>query len=150
MNKTVKTIAWICLVLGLLGVAVEVGVYVRARSFAAQFRESVEAGEFPMFKSRFADGDIDDEDWDKDSFDRSEWFAHGGMIEGRRGFDTFSNSRGFLPGMRDGSVGRVGFALPLLLLAGGPVLIVVGAVTLIVNRETKVEGNKGKKTSKKK
>ena len=150
MNKTVKTIAWICLVLGLLGVAVEVGVYVRARSFAAQFQESVEAGEFPMFKSRFADGDIDDEDWDKDSFDRSEWFAHGGKIEGRRGFDTFSNNRGFLPGMRDGSIGRVGFALPLLLLAGGPVLTVVGAVTLIVNRETKVEGNKGKKTSKKK
>jgi len=150
MNKTVKTIAWICLVLGLLGVAVEVGVYVRARSFVAQFQESVEAGEFPKFKNRFADGDIDDEDLDKDSLNRSEWFAHGGMKKGRRGFDTFSNSRGFLPGMYDGGIGRVGFAIPLLLLAGGPVLTVVGAVTLIVNREPKVEGNKGKKTSKKK
>jgi len=150
MNKTVKTIAWICLVLGLLGMAVEVGVYVRARSFAAQFQESIETGEFPMFKSRFADGDIDDDDWDKDSFDRDEWFAHGGMIEGRRGFDTFSNSRGFLPGMRDGSVGRVSFALPLLLLAGGPVLTVVGAVMLIVNREPKVTEPKAKKASKKK
>jgi len=150
MNKTVKTIAWICLVLGLLGVAVEVGVYVRVRSFAAQFQESIEAGEFPMFKSRFADGDIDDEDWDKDSFDQGKWFAHGGMIEGGRGFDTFSNSRGFLPGMRDGSVGRVSFALPFLLLAGGPVLTVVGAVMLIVNREPKVAETKSKKASKKK
>ena len=150
MNKTVKTIAWICLVLGLLGVAIEVGVYVRARSFVAQLQESVEAGEFPMFKSRFSNGDIDDEDWDKDSFDRGEWFAHGEMIEGRRRFDTFSNSRGFLPGMRDRNVRHVGFALPFLLLASGPVLTVVGAVTLIVNREPKVKGNKAKKTSKKK
>jgi len=150
MNKTVKTIAWICLVLGLLGVAVEVGVYVRARSFAAQFQESIEDGEFPMFKSRFADGDIDDEDWEKDSFGRGEWYAHDGKMEGGRGFDSFSNSRGFLPGMRDGSVGRVGFALPLLLLAGGPVLTVIGAVILIVNREPKVTEAKGKKASKKK
>jgi len=150
MNKTVKTIAWICLVLGLLGMVVEVGIYVRARSFVAQFQESIEAGEFPMFKSRFADGDFDDEGWDKDSFDRDEWFTHGGLKEGRRGFDTFSNSRGFIPGTRDGSVGRVGFALPFLLLAGGPVLTVVGAVMLIVNREPKVEGNKAKKANKKK
>jgi len=150
MNKTVKTIAWICLVLGLLGMAVEVGVYVRARSFVAQFQESVEAGEFPMFKSRFADGDIDDKDWDKDSFNRGEWFAHGGIMESGRGFDSFSNSRGFLPGMRDGSVGRVSFALPFLLLASGPVLTVVGAVMLIVNREPKVKETKGKKASKKK
>ena len=150
MNKTVKTIAWICLVLGLLGMAVEVGVYVRVRSFAAQFQESVEAGEFPMFKSRFADGDIDDEDWDKDSFNRGEWFAHGGIMESGRGFDSFSNSRGFLPGMSDGSVGRVSFALPFLLLTGGPVLTVVGAVMLIVNREPKVKEAKGKKANKKK
>jgi hypothetical protein len=150
MNKTVKTIAWICLVLGLLGMAVEVGVYVSARSMVAKYQESVASGEFPIFKSCFVDGDTDDEDWDKDSFDRDEWFAHGGMIEGRRGFDTFSNSRGFLPGMRDGSVGRVGFALPFLLLAGGPVLTVVGAVMLIVNREPKVSETKSKKASKKK
>ncbi len=150
MNKTVKTIAWICLVLGLLGMAVEVGVYVSARSMVAQYQESIVSGEFPMFKSRFADGDIDDEDWDKDSFDRGEWFASGGMMDGRRGFDTFSNSRGFLPDIRDGSAGRAIFALPFLLLAGGPVLTVVGAVMLIVNREPKVEGNKAKKANKKK
>jgi hypothetical protein len=156
MNKTVKTIAWICLVLGLLGVAVEVGVYVRGRALVAQFQESVESGEFPMFKSLFADGDkdgdIDDEDWDKDSFDRSGRFALGGMMDIRRGFEIFSNNRGWLSGMHDGSFRRIGLVFPLLLLAGGPVLTVVGAVMLIVNRTPKVivESKDKKEKSKKK
>lgn len=152
MNKTVKTIAWICLVLGLLGMAVEVGVYVRVRSLMAQFQESVEAGEFPMFKGRFidGDGDFDKENWEESDFDRSEWFAHGGMMDGGRGFDTLFNSRRYLLNMHDGSVGRVGFVFPFLLLASGPVLTVVGAVMLIVNREPKVDEAKEKKAKSKK
>ena len=154
MNKTVKTIAWICLVLGLLGVTAEVGAYVYGRSHMAQFKEAIEAGEIPAFKDHFADvdedGDINDEDWGKDSFDRSKCFAFGGMMDGRRGFYTFSKSRGPLPGMHDGSFGRVGFALPFLLLTSGPVLTVVGAVILIVNRELKVSDSKEKKEKNKK
>lgn len=152
MSKTVKTIAWICLVLGLLGMAVEVGVYVRARSLMAQFQESVKAGEFPMLKGRFTDGDgdFDKENREESDFDRSEWFAHGGMMDGRRGFEPFSNKRGYFLNMHDGSVGRVSFAIPFLLLASGPVLTVVGAVMLIVNREPKVDETKGKKAKSKK
>ena len=145
MNKTVKTIAWVCLVLGLLGVAVDVGVYVKGRSLVVQVQESMTNGEFPTFKGRFSD--VDDEDWDKDSFDRSEWFADGGMMGGRRGFDTFSNSHGYLPGIRDG---RFGFALPFLFLASGPVLAIVGAVILIINRTPKVEASSEKKAKSKK
>jgi hypothetical protein len=154
MNKTAKTIAWICLVLGLLGVAVEVGVYVRVRSLITQVREAVEAGEIPAFKEHFADvdgdEDIDKEDWGKSPFDRSGSFAFGGMMDSKRGFDGFYNSRRGLPGMRDGSIGHVGFAFPFLLLASGPVLTVVGAVMLIVNREPKDEDSKEKKVKSKK
>ncbi len=154
MNKTVKTIAWICLVLGLLGMAVEVGVYVRGRALVAQFQESIEAGEFPAFKGRFADmdedGDIDDEDWEKLPSDRGEWFHFDGMRGGRKSLNTFSNSHGWLSSMRDGNIGRAGFAILFLLLAGGSVLTVVGAVILIVNREPKVSDSKEKKEKGKK
>ena len=149
MNKTVKTIAWICLVLGLLGVAVEVGIYVRGRALVAQVQESIEAGEFPAFKGRFADvdedGDIDDEDWEKLPSDRGEWFHFDGMMRGRKSLNTFSNSHG---GLSSGM--RGGFAFLFLLLAGGPVLTVVGAVMLIVNREPKVSDSKEKKEKGKK
>jgi len=47
MNKTVKTIAWICLVLGLLGLAVDIGLYVRGRAIVANIAERGEAGELP-------------------------------------------------------------------------------------------------------
>lgn len=160
MSKTVKTIAWICLVLGLLGVAVEVGVYVRARSLITQVKEAVEAGEIPAFKDHFADvdedadidkdGDIDKEDCVKSHFDRSGSFAFGGMMDSKRGLDTFYKSRGGLPGLRYGSIGHVGFALPFLLLASGPVLTVVGAVILVVNREPRAENGKEKKAKSKK
>ncbi|MDO9545522.1 MAG: hypothetical protein Q7J07_02085 [Pelolinea sp.] len=151
MNKTVKTIAWICLVLGLLGMAVDVGVYVKGRSLVAQHQEAFEVGEMPAFRSRFTDvdGDIDD-DWDKGSVDRSDWFADGGMMSGRKGIDTFSNSHGYLPGMRDGGFGSVGFALPFLFLVSGPVLAIVGTVILIVNREPKIEDSSVKKEKSKK
>jgi len=152
MNKTVKTIAWICLVLGLLGMAVGVGAYVYGRSRIAQFQEAIQAGDIPAFKGHFADsdGDFDIEEWKYGSFDRSEWFTRGEMMDGRRDFNTFSKSSGLLSGMHDGSFGRVGFAFPFLLLASGPVLTVIGAVTLIVNREPKVSDSKEKKEKGKK
>ena len=152
MNKTVKTIAWICLVLGLLGMAVGVGAYVYGRSRIIQFKEAVDAGEIPAFKDHFADSDedFDKEEWKDGSFDKGEWFTYGGMMDRRRGFDTFSNSRRGFTGMRDGSFGHVGLAIPFLLLASGPVLTVIGAVILIVNREPKVLDSKEKKEKGKK
>lgn len=152
MNKTVKTIAWICLVLGLLGVTAEVGAYVYGRSRMTEFHEAIEAGEIPAFKDHFfdADGDIDQEEWEENFSDRDGWFAFGGMMDGRRGFDTFSKSSGRLPGMRSSSFGRVGLAFPFLLLASGPVLTVIGAVMLIVNREPKESDSKDKKEKSKK
>ncbi len=152
MNKTVKTIAWICLVLGLLGMAVGVGAYVYGRSRIAHFQEAVEAGDIQAFKGHFSDsdGDFDIEEWKDGSFDKSEWFTHGGMMDGRKGFYTFSKSSRLLPGMHDGSFRRVGFAFPFLVLASGPVLTVVGAVMLIVNREPKVSDSKEKKEKGKK
>ena len=154
MNKTVKTIAWICVVLGLLGVALDVGVYIRGRAFVAQMRESMEAGDFPIFKGRFADtdenGDIDEEDLQEFSLDRDGWFHGGGILDGRRSFAPFSNSRGRLPHLRGDSFSRSCFVLPFLFLTSGPVLAVVGAVILIVNRELKVKDEKEKKEKSKK
>jgi len=152
MNKTVKTIAWICLVLGLLGVTAEVGAYVYGRSRITQYKEAVEAGEIPAFKGHFADidEDFDEEEWEEHFSDRGGWFAFGGMMSGGRGFDTFTKSSGRMSGMHGGSFGRVGFALPFLLLASAPVLTVVGAVMLIVNREPKSSDSKEKKEKSKK
>ena len=152
MNKTVKTIAWICLVLGLLGMAIGVGAYVYGRSRIAHFQEAIEAGDIQAFKGHFSDsdGDFDIEEWKDGSFDKSEWFTHGGMMGGRRGFSTFSKSCGLMPDMRDGSFRRVGFVFPFLVLASGPVLTVVGAVMLIVNRAPKVSDSKEKKEKGKK
>lgn len=152
MNKTEKTIAWICLVLGLLGVTAEVGAYVYGRSRITQYKEAVEAGEIPAFKDHFfdADGDFDEEEWEEKFSDRDGWFAFGGMMDGGRGFNTFSKSSGRLPGMHGGSFGSVGLAFPFLLLASGPVLTVIGAVMLIVNREPKDSDSKDKKEKSKK
>ena len=96
MNKTVKTIAWICLVLGLLGLAAEVGAYVYGRSRIAQFQEDVETGKIPAFKDHLSDvdGDIDKEEWRENFSDRDGWIKPGGMKDDRRGINPFSKNRG--------------------------------------------------------
>ncbi len=121
MKKTVRTIAWICLVLGLIGVAVDVGIYVNNRAGAAQMREAVAAGESPNPKGRFED--LNQEDFE--NFPRNQ----GGGNFGRRGF---------------------GFGYSPLLLAAGPVLTVTGAVLLIVIRKPKDSDGKEKKEKGKK
>ncbi len=134
MNKTVKTIAWICLVLGLLGIAVDIGMYVRARTFAAQIAEQIEAGDLPAMGRRFDDGDAD-------GFRMRPGKGRGEIIPG-------SGSPHFQPG-------RIGYrssilGWPLLLVAAGPVLAVVGAVMLIVNREPKEKNSDSKSKKAKK
>jgi hypothetical protein len=147
MNKTVKTIAWICLVLGLLGIAVDIGAYVYGRSIAARVQESIESGDFGGIRKRLGDidkdGDIDEHDCDEWPSDKKEWFKTGAKIGYKKGSGAFSKSHGGFHGMRGG------FAIPLLLLAAGPVLTVIGAVTLIVNREPKEPEKKDKKNKSK-
>jgi len=145
MNKTVKTIAWICLVLGLLGVAVDVGVYVRGRAIAAQVDEWIGTGEMPGIGRRFDSTDSDERikpeelgSWDMRPFGGT---FPGGMRGGR-----------MLPQRVPGGYGfsQFGFGAPMLLLAAGPILAVVGGVILIVNREPLESDNKKKKVKKQK
>jgi len=134
MNKTVKTIAWICLVLGLLGIAVDIGVYVKARSFAAQIADQIEAGEMPFAGRRFDD----DEDQDADEF----------RMRPGKGDDWFMPRDGFFH-FQPGMIGNRSFSIgwPLFFLAAGPILAVVGGVMLIVNREPK-QSDQEQKTKK--
>ena len=153
MNKTVKTIAWICLILGLLGVAVEVGLYVRGRSLVAQMQESIASGEYPPGWGRFGGlhededfkgqrGDLEDTDGGGELhrmlLNRDGRFPFGGAMGGARG------------GVARGIFGRPAFGIIFLILAAGPVLMVIGAVTLVVNREPKMGEDKRKKSKSKK
>jgi len=144
MNKTIKTIAWICLVLGLLGVAVDVGVYVRGRVWVSQMQEAMVSGEMPASGGRFTDID-EDSDADTDDLQprrasRDSKFKFG-VRGGWNGFDH--------PVMRDRFAGFSHglIAAPLFFLAAGPILTVVGAVMLLVNRDPRQkneEKNKAK------
>ena len=148
MNKTVKTIAWICVVLGLMGLAVDAGVYFRGRAFAAQMVDRIEAGEMPAFGGRWMDSD-DSGDTDAQEIQPLYGIPQGRLPLGgmRGGMDRFGTGRG------SAGIGQVGFGLPILLLAAGPILAVVGAVMLIVNRvpkdkETELKTEKVKKAKK--
>ena len=157
MNKTVKTIAWICLVLGLVGTVVDAGVVLRGRQMINQAKEPFEAGEMQALGRRFNDanekGDIDREDLENRDFDRDGRPPLGGMMDGKSGFGNFSNLQRHYPGMGTSSFGRSGLGFLVLMFVGGPVLAVIGAVILIVNREPKIKivaKEKAKKTKSKK
>jgi hypothetical protein len=148
MNKTVKTIAWICLVLGLMGLAVDAGVYMRGRAFATQMAERIEAGEIPAIGGRWMGSD-DSGDTDAQEIQPRDGSQEGRLPLGgmRGGMDRFGAGR------RAAGFGQFGFGLPILLLAAGPVLAVVGAVMLIVNRvpngkEKELKNEKVKKAKK--
>ena len=148
MSKTVKTIAWICLVLGLLGVAVDAVVLVRAQSIRANVAERIASGEMPSTKGQAADKDNDSEsnnDENKPGLGRGQKqnFLPGGRRDAASGKISFKRD--------PGKAGRrgFGFGLPLLFVAAGPILVVVGAVTLIVNREPKKKETEAKKSMKK-
>jgi len=139
MNKTVKTIAWICLVLGLLGIAVDVGMVVRAQTLRARVAERIEDAELPEATDK---GD-------------------GGKGQGPGGSREWPGNQDGkvapIGGISRGNRGRLGrnarrSGLPLALIAAGPVLAVIGGVTLIVNREPKNKDSKSptKKTKKSK
>lgn len=139
MNKTVKTIAWICLVLGLLGLAVDAVVIVGGRMAANQMQEAIAAGELPT------DGFPFSEKGEFDAEARETWREeHGDALfnpderpDGKGGRNALNFGRNSGPDRNNGLSGfrSMRFGLPLFLLAMGPVLTVVGAVILIVNRE---------------
>jgi len=136
MNKTFKTIAWICLVLGILGIAVDVGMAVRVQTFRTRVAEQVAAGELPAVTDKENGGKSQG---DGDSRQRP------GIQDGK------AAPGGGVTGGKRGMIGRNPrrYGLPIVLIAAGPVLAVVGGVMLIVNRAPKEKDleSKTKKTN---
>ena len=145
MNKTLKTIAWICLALGLLGTAVDAGMLVYGRNLAAvrqtaidTMRNAKQSGNVPNAKNTCFAEDADQDG--KPDGDCLKQQAPGQPGTGQFGFGGRILLRDTRLGMRGGFAGRrmgVRGILPLFFLALGPILLVVGAVILLVNREPK-------------
>jgi hypothetical protein len=144
MNKTLKTIGWICLALGLLGIMADFGALVIGRRFAddrlatieevqenAQKRDSIRSGQLCIAQDADGDGKPDGDCIQRP--DRLQGFAprQGGRIGG----GMMQSPR--LAFNRRATFGFAG--LSIFLFAMGPVLAVVGAVILLVNREPKKE-----------
>ena len=156
MNKTLKTIAWICLALGLMGTAVDAGMLVYGRKLAAERQTAIEAiqdanqsGSAPDGKNTCIAEDADqDGKPDGDCLQLQASGQPGGIGKGQPGFGGQMLGRGTRLGMRGGFAGRrmAGRGiLPLFFLALGPILLVVGAVILLVNREPKKAAVKDEK-----
>lgn len=152
MNKTIKTIAWICLVLGILGTTLDAGAFLFARkAFSSrqanfeEMREQYDAGELPRFKSC-----LDEEGEECDALNRygskpgvfTQRGDFGSCMTGGIGQMSMGGQR--TSGWGSHPMGGGYLALPFLMIAGGPVLLVVGAVMLIVNREPAKENKKEK------
>jgi len=160
MNKTLKTIAWICLTLGLLGTTVDAGMLVVGRKLVAVRQTAVEdiknqnlSGNMPNAKNICLAEDADqdgkpDGDCLKQQAPGQFWqFGQrkqpgqpdqkgiGGSESGKQPF-----RRNMMRMMRNNmdSPRMAGHGILLFLfLALGPILLVVGAVILLVNREPK-------------
>jgi hypothetical protein len=122
MNKTLKTIAWICLVLGLLGMVVDAGALIVGRTMMANRLVIAEQNNAP------ANGNNPQLQQPRQPGNWQPGFR--GMM-GRGGM--MFNYRGRFNG------GRFGFGGIFLLffMALGPILAIVGAVILLVHREPK-------------
>ena len=148
MNKTIKTIAWVCLALGLIGTAVDAGMLVFGIKLIAGRQTAIEdiknqnqSGNIPDTKNTCIAEDADqDGKPDGDCLQLQAPGQPGQPGAGQPGFGGRLQQRGNQLGMRAGLAGRrmAGRAiLPLFCLALGPILLVVGAVILLVNREPK-------------
>jgi len=145
MNKTLKTIAWICLALGLLGTAVDAGLMVAGRNLAAArqiafdtMQNAKQTGNVPNSKNTCIAEDADQDG--KPDGDCLQQQAPGQPGSGLPGFNRQLKLRDTRMGMRGGfAVRRMGarVILALFFLALGPILLVIGAVILLVNREPK-------------
>ena len=151
MNKTLKTIAWICLALGLMGTAVDAGMLVYGRKLAAERQTAIETiqdakqtGNVPDAKNTCIAEDADQDG--KPDGDCLQLQASGQPGTGQPGFGGQLQAGDTRLGMRGGfAVRRMAGRgiLPLFFLALGPILLVVGAVILLVNREPKKAAVKG-------
>ncbi len=142
MNKTLKTIGWVCLALGLLGILVDAGVFVIGSQFAddrqtviekmrenAQETSKIEPGQLCIAQDADGDGKPDGECIQQPG--RLQGFAlRQGSLTGRR---LLQNHRPMLNHRTAFGFG----GLAIILFALGPVLAVIGAVILLVNREPK-------------
>lgn len=161
MNKTLKTIGWICLALGLLGILADAGALVLGQQWIAdrqtaaeEFRSALtedelpKAGNYCLSKDEDGDGKPDSDCLQLPAI-RDGFARRGGMRPGSG-----------LMQIRRPSMGNFGVVRPLgapiFFLTLGPILAVVGAVILLVNRtpkqqtEVPAEKNKsGKDKSKK-
>lgn len=142
MNKTVKTIGWICLALGALGILVDAGAVLAATQFRTErlaaieeISESIQNNERPARSELCIAEDADgDGKPDGDCFQRSD--VTKGLLPRQDG----QPGRGLMRLPRAGFDRRAGIGfggLPIFLFALGPILAMIGAVMLLVNREPK-------------
>ena len=153
MNKTLKTIAWICLALGILGMVVDASALVVGRKLMTERQASFEEmrtaeksgqssseGNFCIAKDADNDGKPDSDCLQLQHPERSG--------AGQPGFGNRPGKDGMLLRGQNNFDGRrfgVGAILPIFFFALGPVLAVVGAVILLVNREPKASKSKKEK-----
>lgn len=142
MNKTLKTIGWICLALGVLGILADAGAFVLGLQFAEyrqtaidEMREAAQESGKPALEqlciAEDADGDGKPDGNCLQQPERPLRFAP--RQDGRAGRGLLQLPR---PGIdRKGALGIN--RLPIFLFVLGPFLAVVGAVILLVNREPK-------------
>ncbi len=142
MNKTLKTIGWILVALGILGILADAGAFVLGHRLAANRQALIQQwngsddGQRPVKPPQYGQG----------VFPRQ---GQGGIMP-RFGMRSYRNGGGFMRFRPRGF-----FFLPVLFFALGPVLLVVGAVLLLVNRvpkekKEKVEPKEEKETKKSK
>ena len=145
MNKTLKTIAWICLALGLLGTAVDAAALIHGRNLIAgrqaaldEMRTTSKSGENPT-TGKFCLAE-DANNVGKPDGDCIQAQLPGNTGARQPGFESWTGRNGrFMDnrgGFNDGWMNPRGI-LPLFFLGLGPVLLIVGAVILLVNREPK-------------
>ena len=145
MNKTLNTIAWICLALGLLGILMDAGALIFGRRLAtdrqaaiAEMRASAAKGNTPSEGNRCIAEDTN-KDGKPDS-DCLQLQQPGWPGDGQPGFGGQPGRGRMMVNFRDrfdgGRFGQRGI-LPLFFMTLGPILAVIGAVILLVNREPK-------------
>ena len=166
MNKTLKTIAWICIALGLLGMAADASALVFDRKLMSErlasfeeMRANNEAGQVPAVgRLCIAEDSNNDGKPDGDCLQLQQLGQPGQPGAGQPGFGSqqgqggiFKDNRMNFNGGRTGRGGlfkdnRMDFnggcigarvILPLFFFALGPVLAIVGVVILLVNRQPK-------------
>jgi hypothetical protein len=139
MNKTLKIIAWICLALGLLGMVVSAGALIVGRTLLA----NRQAAAVEQDKGLTAGNRCIAEDANKDGKPEGDCLQRqlpGQPGVGKQGFGGRQGFGGMMAGNREGFNGRHmnGRGIfALFFMALGPILAVVGAVILLVNREPK-------------